>query len=143
MNEPLLLRTVGTADADIVRRRDRCGQHVLHRDCETRSQLVLKSVGTHRYASDPSTTVICCAYAVDHETVQLWTPGDPVPPEFIEAADNSSWIVAAHGDHFEVGDRAPPHGGALRLAGNSARATPLHDDHGSGGRLTGAAERRG
>ena len=24
-----------------------------------------------------------------------------MPPEFIEAADNSSWIVAAHGDHFE------------------------------------------
>ena len=76
-------------------------RHVLHRDYETRSRLVLKSVGTHRYAADPSTEVLCCAYAVDHEPVQLWIPGDPVPPEFIEAADNPSWVVAAHGDHFE------------------------------------------
>jgi DNA polymerase len=45
--------------------------------------------------------VLCCAYAVDDQPVQLWTPGNPVPPEFIEAANNPNWIVAAHGDHFE------------------------------------------
>ena len=61
-----------------------------------------KSVGAHRYAADPSTEVLCCAYAVDDEPVQLWTPGDPVPPEFIEAAINPSWIVAAHNDAFET-----------------------------------------
>jgi DNA polymerase len=95
MHEPLQLCTVVTDTADLLVR------HVLHRDYETRSQLVLKSVGTHRYAADPSTAVLCGAYAVDHEAVQLWIPGDPVPPEFIEAASNPNWVVAAHGDHFE------------------------------------------
>jgi DNA polymerase len=77
-------------------------RHVLHRDYETRSRIVLKSVGGPRYAADPSTEVLCCAYAVDQGLVKLWIPGDPVPTEFIEAADNSNWIVAAHGDHFET-----------------------------------------
>jgi DNA polymerase len=75
--------------------------HVLHRDYETRSTAILRGVGTHKYAADPNTEVLCCAFAVDQEPVQLWFPSDPVPPEFIEAANNPNWIVAAHGDHFE------------------------------------------
>jgi DNA polymerase len=75
--------------------------HVLHRDYETRSQAILKTVGTHKYAADFSTTVLCCAFAVDDEPVQLWRPGNPPPAEFIEAATNPSWIVCAHGAHFE------------------------------------------
>jgi DNA polymerase bacteriophage-type len=75
--------------------------HVLHRDYETRSQAIIKKVGTYKYASDPSTEVLCCAYAVGAEPVQLWTPGDPIPAEFIEAATNPAWIVCAHGAHFE------------------------------------------
>jgi DNA polymerase len=75
--------------------------HVLHRDYETRSQAILKTVGTYKYATDPSTEVVCCAYTVDDEPVQLWTPGDPAPAEFIEAATNPAWIVCAHGAHFE------------------------------------------
>jgi DNA polymerase len=77
-------------------------QHVLHRDYETRGQLQLKRVGTHRYAADPGTEVLCCAFAIDDEPVQLWIPGDPVPPEVIEAAANPSWIVCAHNDAFET-----------------------------------------
>src|SRR5262249_1484392 len=75
--------------------------HVLHRDYETRSRAILKIIGTHKYASNPSTEVLCCAYAVDDEPVQLWIPGDPVPAGFIEAARNPGWIVCAHGAHFE------------------------------------------
>jgi DNA polymerase bacteriophage-type len=75
--------------------------HVLHRDYETRSQAIIQTVGTYKYAFDLSTEVLCCAYAVDDEPVQLWTPGDPVPSEFIEAANNPAWIVVAHGAHFE------------------------------------------
>src|SRR5262249_4202493 len=41
--------------------------HVLHRDYETRSHSILKTVGTYKYATDPSTEVLCCAYAVDDE----------------------------------------------------------------------------
>ena len=76
--------------------------HVLHRDAETRSEVRLQSVGVHRYAADQGTEVLCCAYAIDDEPVQLWTPGDPVPPEWIEAASNPSWIIAAHNDSFET-----------------------------------------
>jgi DNA polymerase len=75
--------------------------HVLHRDYETRSCTVLRIAGTFKYATDPTTEVLCCAYAVDDEPVQLWTPGDPVPAEFVEAANNPNWIVCAHGAHFE------------------------------------------
>ena len=42
------------------------------------------------------------AYTVDDDPVQLWTPGDPVPPEFIEAARNPTWTVVAHNDQFEA-----------------------------------------
>ena len=76
--------------------------HVLHRDYETRGRVILKKVGTHRYAADPRTEILCVAYAVDDDPVQLWIPGNPVPPEFIEAAHNPRWVLAAHGDHFET-----------------------------------------
>jgi DNA polymerase len=75
--------------------------HVLHRDYETRSHAILRKVGTYKYAADPRTEVLCAAYAVDDEPVRFWIPGDPVPLEFIEAAHNPSWIVAAHNDAFE------------------------------------------
>src|SRR6516165_4354039 len=75
--------------------------HVLHRDYETRSQAIIKTVGIYKYATDSSTTVLCTAFAIDDEPVQLWTPGNPVPAEFIEAATNPAWVVCAHGAHFE------------------------------------------
>jgi DNA polymerase len=76
--------------------------HVLHRDYETRSEVRLGSVGAFQYAADPATEVLCCAYAVDDSPAQLWTPGDPVPAAFLEAAANPNWIVVAHNDQFET-----------------------------------------
>src|SRR5215469_1002558 len=76
-------------------------KHVLFRDFETRSCVLLKSVGVYKYATDPSTEVLCGAFAVDDEPAKLWTPGNRVPAEFIEAARNPAWIVCAHGAHFE------------------------------------------
>jgi DNA polymerase len=76
--------------------------HVLHRDFETRSRAVLKTVGAHRYSADPTTEILCVAYAVDDEPVQLWVPGDPIPAELIEAACNPAWLVVAHNDAFET-----------------------------------------
>jgi DNA polymerase len=74
-------------------------EHVLHRDYESRSCTVLRIAGTFKYATDPTTEVLSSAYA--DEPVQLWTPGDPVPAEFVEAANNPNWIVCAHGARFE------------------------------------------
>jgi DNA polymerase len=76
-------------------------RHVLHRDYETRSRVSLKACGAQRYAADPTTTVLCAAYAVDEGPVRIWVLGDAVPKEFFEAAADPTCIVAAHGDHFE------------------------------------------
>jgi DNA polymerase bacteriophage-type len=93
MHEPLPLRILIPADTDTV--------HVLHRDYETRSRVSLKKIGAARYAADPTTEVLCAAYALDDGPVQLWLPGDPIPPEFFEAQANPDWRVAAHNDQFE------------------------------------------
>jgi DNA polymerase len=77
-------------------------QRVLHRDYETRGVLLLPKVGAYRYAAHPQTSIICVAYAVDDQPVRLWLPGDPVPPEFFEAARNPDWLVCAHNDAFET-----------------------------------------
>ena len=69
--------------------------HTLHRDYETRSNANLPKVGVDKYAADPSTEVLCAAYAVDDGPVQLWLPGrEPIPAEFIEAERDLSWEVS-------------------------------------------------
>ena len=76
--------------------------HHLHRDYETRSLIDLKMRGSYAYFEDPTTDVWCCAYAVDDGPVKLWQTGDPVPPEFTEAAAHpDDWTVWAHNDSFE------------------------------------------
>jgi DNA polymerase bacteriophage-type len=94
MHEPLLRRTAGQIDVAI--------KHMLFRDIETRSKLSLKKVGAAKYATDPSTGVWCVAFAVDDDPVQLWWPGETVPPAFREAAANPTWGVGAHNDGFET-----------------------------------------
>jgi DNA polymerase bacteriophage-type len=74
---------------------------ILFHDFETRSTLDLKRIGAHRYAKHPITGVWCCIYAVDDDEVKLWTPDDPLPREFVEAATNPEWITSAHNDQFE------------------------------------------
>jgi DNA polymerase len=75
---------------------------ILHRDFETRSTIDLTEVGAWRYAADPTTDVWCVAYAVDDGPVKLWLPGQPIPEEFLIAARDPDWIVAAHNDAFET-----------------------------------------
>jgi hypothetical protein len=78
-------------------------QYVLHRDYETRSRAILKTVGAQRYAADPSTEVLCACYAAGDGEVRLWRPDhDPVPIEFVLAAENQNWLAAAHNDSFEA-----------------------------------------
>jgi DNA polymerase len=93
MHEPRPHRSADTAPAP---------RHILHRDYETRSTLDLKKAGLHKYAADLRTEVLRCSFGVDDRLVQLWFPGDPVPPEFFEAERNSNWSVAAHNDAFET-----------------------------------------
>ena len=58
MHEPLPL-PIRTIIADTT---DPVVQHVLHRDYETRGQLLLRHVGTHRYAADPGTEVLLLCF---------------------------------------------------------------------------------
>jgi DNA polymerase bacteriophage-type len=75
---------------------------VLYRDYETRSHIDLEECGAAVYAAHPTTDVWCCAYAVDDGEVKLWVPGDPTPPEFIEAASNPNWVASAFNNAFEA-----------------------------------------
>jgi DNA polymerase bacteriophage-type len=74
---------------------------VLVRDYECRSMLDLRACGAFRYSQHPTTEVLCAGFCVDDGPVKLWRPGEPVPREFIEAARDPTWVVAAHGDQFE------------------------------------------
>ena len=118
--------------------------HVLHRDYETRGRVILKKVGTHRYATDSSTEILCVAYAVDDDPVQLWIPGNPVPLEFTEAARNPCWVVAAHGDHFETAIEqhvlAPRYGWPLIALERHRCTMAVALAHGLPARLSAAAD---
>ena len=74
---------------------------ILFHDLETRSTCNIKCAGAHKYAADPTTGVLCLAYAVDDGPVELWIPGDPVPEVFIRAASDPDWIVSAFNANFE------------------------------------------
>ena len=70
-------------------------------DIETRSTVALEDAGAWRYAADPTSEVLCVGYAVDDSDVQIWTPGQAIPQEFITAASDPSWCVVAHNFAFE------------------------------------------
>jgi DNA polymerase len=89
----LLARDI-IADAGIIR--------LVHWDIESRGELRLDRVGVHRYASHPSTTILCVSYAIDDQPVQTCLPGDPVPPEFIEVAQNPNYLLCSHNAQFEI-----------------------------------------
>jgi DNA polymerase len=77
------------------------GAPTLFRDFETRSAADLVRTGPWRYAADPTTQVVCVAYAVDAEPVQVWLPGQPIPEVFFTAARDSRWLSIAHNAQFE------------------------------------------
>lgn len=70
-------------------------------DIETRSSVNLELVGAWRYASDPTTEILCVGGAVDDDELQIWLPGDPIPPAFITAAADPNWNLVAHNAQFE------------------------------------------
>jgi DNA polymerase bacteriophage-type len=73
---------------------------ILFWDFETRSIIPI-DVGAWRYADDPSTEALCVAYAFDDGEPKVWEPGQPVPNEIIEAANDPNTLVVAHNAEFE------------------------------------------
>jgi DNA polymerase len=75
-------------------------QLLLH-DIETRSALDIRNVSTYQYARHPTTDVWCVAYSVNGASPELWSPGQPIPSEFITAATDPDWCTVAFNDQFE------------------------------------------
>jgi DNA polymerase len=75
----------------------------MHLDFETRSRIDLLAHGAYLYAADPSTEIICMAYAMGlDDPVKLWTPGRPVPDEVLtELAKDEPRHLYAHNAQFE------------------------------------------
>lgn len=72
----------------------------IHLDFETRSAIDLPVRGGDVYAKDPSTTVLCMAWAVEDEAVTLWVTGDAAPFDlFLEIDDGA--ILICHNAAFE------------------------------------------
>lgn len=77
-----------------------------HLDYETRSRVDIRSQGSHRYANDPSTKILCCAVAKDDEDPVIWrvdTGGDEALALMREVVDNPDNLIYAHNaTGFEV-----------------------------------------
>ena len=72
----------------------------LYIDFETRSECDLTTRGVYNYAQDPSTQVLCLAWAIDDGEVSVWTPDQPFPQAVIDAVLARSQI-RAHNAAFE------------------------------------------
>jgi len=73
---------------------------VLHVDIETRSAADLKKVGAHRYAEDPTTSIICGSYRFDDGPVRRWI-GTDLPDEIVEHLSRKFGRMAGHNQQFE------------------------------------------
>lgn len=74
-------------------------------DFETRSFTELKQTGAWRYSECPTTDVICVAYGIESEPVQVWWPGENATDECPEDLDyhiRSRGIIEAHNCAFEI-----------------------------------------
>ena len=72
---------------------------MLYLDFETRSAANLKKVGLENYLLHPTTSVLCCSYAVDSNPVQLWQSDSN--EEFPNYLFDNNPICCAHNYRFE------------------------------------------
>lgn len=71
-----------------------------HVDFETQSACDLKKAGLHAYAEHATTRVLCMAWAIDDEPVEIWRPGEPLPERLmIHVTGNGK--IAGHNVSFE------------------------------------------
>jgi DNA polymerase len=73
---------------------------ILWIDFETRSECDLTTRGAYNYSMDLSTKILCMAWALDDEDVQIWTPDQPFPQDVFDATTNGAEI-RAHNAAFE------------------------------------------
>jgi DNA polymerase len=71
---------------------------MVYLDFETRSECDIKKCGAYVYSQHPTTSVLCMAWAVEDEPVQLWVPGQPFPDEMVVLP---GYELEAHNVFFE------------------------------------------
>lgn len=71
-----------------------------HIDIETYSETHLKQAGVYRYAEDPTTEILCFAYAFDDGPIHIWYPGKTFPKAIADHAE-SGGEFRAHNAQFE------------------------------------------
>jgi DNA polymerase len=72
---------------------------VLHLDFETRSAADLRKVGSHRYAQDPTTSIILASYRFDDGPLRRWIGEEPPAEVFEHVAGGGR--VCGHNQQFE------------------------------------------
>ena len=72
----------------------------LHFDVESYSEVDLTSAGVYRYAEHSSTELLCFAYAFDDESVEQWTPGQPLPERVVKHVEQGGQL-RCHNASFE------------------------------------------
>jgi hypothetical protein len=65
----------------------------LYIEIKTSSVCDRRKVDPWTYAENWSTDVWVVGFAIDHDEVKLWHPGDPVPEELIQAIASGSPII--------------------------------------------------
>jgi len=70
-------------------------------DFETYSEVDIKKRGGYAYTHDPSTEIICLAYAIDDGPVDLWLPDTPVYNDLIALISDTDTKVYAHNAKFD------------------------------------------
>ncbi len=74
----------------------------LNLDFETYSEVDIKKVGTHRYAVDPSTEVLMCAYQIDNGEIYLWdNTVEAIPFDLAGALATPRYRIHAFHAQFE------------------------------------------
>jgi DNA polymerase len=75
---------------------------ICHADFETASRGSLPRIGAHKYARDPSTRILCLAYAVEEDDPTVWYPTlQPPPEDLVEAARDPDLELHAWNAAFE------------------------------------------
>jgi DNA polymerase len=69
-------------------------------DFESASECDLPTRGAYNYARDPSTRVLCMAWAINDGEVSVWTPDQPFPHQVYDAVQHGAMIYA-HNAAFE------------------------------------------
>jgi DNA polymerase len=73
---------------------------VLWLDYESKSECNLLTHGSHNYAKDATTKMLCAAYAFDDEDVQLWWADEPVPQRLADYF-KSGGQIRCHNEEFD------------------------------------------